>query len=85
MGLTIKDREAIALAEEVAELAGTSKTAAIVEALRRYREELTRARDAQSEARKREMMAILERAWAVTDKLAPFSDEDLYDEFGLPR
>ena len=83
MSLNIKNPEAVALAAEVAKLAGVSKTEAIRIALARLRDEL----QAKREERSRAVHDVLERAWAKLEgvQLRAFDDDDLYDEHGLPN
>jgi hypothetical protein len=73
----------VALAEEVARLAGVSKTEAIRLALERLRDELQTKR----EERSRAIHEVLERAWAKLEgvQLRKFGDDDLYDDHGLPK
>jgi antitoxin VapB len=64
MGLTIKNDETEQLAEEVAEMAGESKTQAIRQALRERRDRL--ALRVTPEARRRHLRRFLEReVWAA--------------------
>ena len=94
--LNIKDAEATRLARELAELTGESQTEAVRKALR---ERLERAkaerdtRDAQAAAEKRREF---EKTWAKIQKIQErikkrglidnmLSDDDLYDERGLPK
>ncbi len=85
MGMNIKNPEAHRLAKELAELTGTSVTAAVTEALR---QQLVRAR-----AEKRSG-SLAERLMEIGRETAPLfkepyrsidPDELLYDENGLPK
>jgi antitoxin VapB len=94
--LNIKDAEATRLARELAELTGESQTEAVRKALRERldREKAEReAHDARTEADKRREF---ERVWAKITKIQDrvrkrrlgenfLTEEDLYDENGLPK
>lgn len=80
MSLNIKNAETVALAEEVARLAGTTKTGAIRDALRLMRDRLAGERAAVPTARER-LSAIAGRVQAMPD-LKPFSVDDLYGPDG---
>jgi antitoxin VapB len=94
--LNIKDAEATRLARELAELTGESQTEAVRKALRERldREKAEReAHDARTEADKRREF---DRVWAKITKIQDrvrkrrlgqnyLTEEDLYDENGLPK
>ena len=94
--LNIKDAEASRLAHELAELTGESKTEAVRKALRDRleREKVERkALDAATAAEKRREFG---KVWAKIQKIQErvkkrglienmLTDDDLYDERGLPR
>jgi len=94
--LNIKDAEATRLARELAELTGESQTEAVRTALRERleREKAEReARDARAAGEKRREF---ERVWAEIQKIQErvrrrglsekmLTDDDLYDEHGLPK
>jgi antitoxin VapB len=77
--LNIKDPEVYRLARELAERRGTSMTAAVREALS---EALTPSA-AEREGLAERLMEIGRRSAAMPE---PFlTDDDLYDEWGLPK
>lgn len=77
--LNIKDPEVYRLAKELAERRHTSMTGVVRQALERALETERRA----SSDRVRRMMEIAERSAARPE---PFlTDDDLYDEMGLPK
>ncbi len=94
--LNIKDPEATRLARELAELTGESQTEVVRKALRERleREKAGReAHDARTEADKRREF---EKVWAKITKIQDrvrkrrlgqnyLTEEDLYDENGLPK
>jgi antitoxin VapB len=94
--LNIKDAEATRLARELAELTGESQTEAVRKALRQRieREKAERdSRDAQAAAKKQREF---EEAWKAIKKIQEevrrlglaenmLTDDDLYDEHGLPK
>ena len=85
MSLNIKNEETCALARELAELTGETKTGAITVALRERLEREKRERDA--EAAIEEMLAFGKR-FAARLGPGPSSVEHgdfLYDEQGLPK
>ena len=85
MSLNIKNEETCALAAELAELTGETKTGAITVALRERLEREKRTRD--KDVLLRDMRAIAGRCAALMGP-GPSSDEIgkfLYDERGLPR
>ena len=78
--LNIKDPRVHALATELAQRRGSTKTAAIRSALE---DALATEVSRQTRASLDDLMAIARRSAA---KPAPFlTDDDLYDEHGLPR
>jgi antitoxin VapB len=94
--LNIKDAEATRLARELADLTGESQTEAVRKALRERlkREKAERAaRDTRTAEQKRREF---ERMWAKIQKIQKevrrlglvenmLTDDDLYDENGLPK
>jgi antitoxin VapB len=94
--LNIKDAEATRLARELADLTGESQTEAVRRALRERleREHAERAaRDARTAEEKRREF---EKVWAKIRKIqkrvkkrrsgaGDFTEDDLYDENGLPK
>lgn len=77
--LNIKDPEVYRLATELARRRGTTMTGAVRDALREALERSGRSREGVAER----LMEIARRSAA---KDAPFlTDEDLYDERGLPK
>ena len=78
--MNIKDPEVHRMAKELAARRHTSATGAVREALA---EALARETPDEREARFQRILAISERSAA---RSAPFlTDDDLYDEMGLPR
>jgi antitoxin VapB len=94
--LNIKDAEATRLARELAELTGESQTEAVRKALRERldREKAEReSRDARTAGERRREF---EKVWAKIQKIQErvrrrgftenmLTDDDLYDEHGLPK
>lgn len=79
--MNIKSDEAYAIASELAELAGTSLTQAVLDALRARQKELSKAK---------KLAEIMEfcretRAMMSPELLALDVDDYLYDEYGLPK
>lgn len=81
MSLNIKNDETVALAEEVAKMAGLTKTGAIREALKLMRERLAKERAAVP-ARRDRLAAAAKRVQALP-ATGEASVDDLYDENGL--
>ena len=80
MSLNIKNAETVALAEEVARMAGTTKTGAIRDALKLLRDRLAAEHGGAPTTRDR-LAAAAARVRALPD-LKPFSEDDLYDVDG---
>ena len=85
MSLNIKNREAYALASELARLTGQSMTAVVIDALRIRQAQI--ARQQQKEARVQELMSIAKRCAAHIRQPAPAVQHGdmLYDEYGMPQ
>lgn len=87
MGLNIKNERVHALAREAAVMAGTTQTGAIEEALQRYLAEMGAERS--RERMRQQVTATLRRIHAsMTDEdreLLRTAEEEMYDEYGLPR
>jgi len=81
VSLNIKNDETVALAEEVAKMAGLTKTGAIRAALKLMRERLTREQAA-APGRRDRLAAAAERIQALP-ATGEVSVDDLYDENGL--
>lgn len=81
MSLNIKDPETDTLARELARLTGKSITEAVKEAIRR---DIARTDTTRVEARRRATKAIIDRVHALPLGDAPWTEDDLYDENGLP-
>lgn len=82
MALNIKNEEAERLVAEVAALTGTTKTQAIIDALK----DKIKAEQSKSNNRKAEALACIARASAIIKKTGPIDIDDfLYDERGLPK
>lgn len=81
--LNIKDPEVYALAQELARWRRTSMTAAIRQSLEESVTEARRSREGIADR----LMEIGRRSREKIDRLGivPLTDEDLYDERGLPR
>jgi antitoxin VapB len=81
--LNIKDPEVYRLAAELARRRGTSMTGAVRDALR----EAIEASQASREGMAERLLEIGRRARAEMDALGitPLTDDDLYDERGLPK
>lgn len=79
--LNIKSREAYELATEIAGRTGESLTQVVLEALRARQREVTKAE------RFERAMAICRdaRSRMTPEYLARDFDDELYDEFGLPK
>lgn len=89
MALNIRNPEADRLAERVASLAGETKTAAVVQALRERLERLERERAARYRAHQRlaDRLDEIARHSAQLPVLDPRPVDEIlgYDENGLPR
>lgn len=86
--LNIKDPEAHALAKKLAERRKTSMTKAVVDALRRDLDRTEAEERTKSLKRRRDLMAFLTEFWKThppTGKTLKEMDDEIYDEFGLPR
>jgi len=88
MGLNIKNERTHALVRQLAALTGESQTSAIEEAVRRRLEEV-RASGSASQSVVAEIAAIatdFQRGLTATQRTELLhSDEELYDDAGLPR
>jgi antitoxin VapB len=83
MSLNIKNEEAHRLARELAEATGESMTTAVTEALR---ERLAKVRQRNSDPEVERILAMGREIGALLgDKKDILTDDDLYDEFGLPK
>jgi hypothetical protein len=83
--LNIKDPKTTALVTELAEITGRSKTEAIRLAVEAA---LAREKARKDDARERklaEIAAIVERARALVRPEDILTDDDIYDENGLPK
>jgi antitoxin VapB len=79
--MNIKNAEAYEIASALAEKTGTSLTQVVLDALRAHKQEL------EKEDRFERAMAIIHdmRARLSPEFLARDFDDELYDEFGLPK
>jgi antitoxin VapB len=94
--LNIKDAETTAMVRELAELTGETQTQVVRKSVE---ERLSRERSARGEheaRRKEEKQREFERVWAEIQKIQEdvrkhmkpsdfLTDDDLYDEWGLPK
>ncbi len=94
--LNIKDAEATRLARELAELTGESQTEAVRTALRERLSRERAERGVQAARTAEESRRELERVWPEIQKIQEevrclgladdmLTDDDLYDEHGLPK
>jgi len=94
--LNIKDAEATRLARELADLTGESQTEAVRKALRERLEREQAERQSREIKTAEENSREFERMWAETERIhrrvaarrsgdRGLTDDDLYDEQGLPR
>jgi antitoxin VapB len=94
--LNIKDAEATRLVRELAELTGESQTEAVRKALRERLEREKADRAAKTARSEEETRREFERIWPEIQKIQAevrehmkptdfLTDDDLYDEFGLPK
>ncbi len=94
--LNIKDAEATRLARELAELTGESQTEAVRKALRERLEREKAERESLAARTAKEKRREFEKAWAKIQKIQEevrrlgladnmLTDDDLYDENGLPK
>lgn len=81
MSLNIKDPETDTLARELARITGKSITEAVKDAIRR---DLSRTDTTRREMRRRGTQAILDRLRANPLPVSGWTEDDLYDENGLP-
>ena len=82
--LNIKDRRTNEMVAELARLTGHSKTEVVREAVR---EKLT-ATKKERERRVGNLMAViheLHKELKTLGPIEPYSDDDYYDEYGLPK
>lgn len=82
--LHITNQETVALARRLAERTGESLTTAVTEALR---ERLERIDDLTPEERRRQILAIAAewRRHRTDTRTREEIDDDMYDEWGLPK
>lgn len=94
--LNIKDAETTRLVRELAELTGESQTEAVRTALRERLQREKAEREVRSSDRADEARREFERVWPKIQKIQAevrkhmkpsdfLTDDDLYDEWGLPR
>ncbi len=94
--LNIKDAEATRLARELAELTGESQTEAVRRALAERLDREKAERDAKTARTAEESRREFERVWPKIQKIQEsvrrrglsktvLTDDDLYDEHGLPK
>jgi antitoxin VapB len=94
--LNIKDAEATRLARELAELTGESQTEAVRKALRERLSREQAERGAQAARTAEESRREFEKVWPEIQKIQEevrrlgladnmLTDDDLYDEHGLPK
>jgi antitoxin VapB len=94
--LNIKDAEATRLARELAELTGESQTEAVRKALRERLEREKAEHESLAARTAKEKRREFEKAWAKIQKIQDevrrlgladnmLTDDDLYDENGLPK
>lgn len=86
MALNIRNPEADALATELAELTGETKTEAVTRALRERLERTRRVRAMRSRRRLADEIAEIALHCSSLPRLDPRSDEEIlgYDAHGLP-
>ena len=85
MALSIRDPETDRLARELAALTGETMTQAIKTAIEQRLKRERFGREAETEEKKRKVLAILERIWAMPVLDDRPADEILgYDENGVP-
>ena len=94
--LNIKDAEATRLARELAELTGESQTEVVRKALRERLDREKAEREACDTRTAKDKRREFERVWAKVQKIQEsvrrrglaknmLTDDDLYDERGLPK
>jgi antitoxin VapB len=94
--LNIKDPEATRLARELAELTGESQTEAVRKALRERLEREKAERESRHARSAEQKRREFEQVWAKIQKIQQrvrrrglsenmLTDDDLYDEHGLPK
>jgi hypothetical protein len=94
--LNIKDAEATRLARELAKMTGETQTEAVRKALRERLERETAERRSNETRTAEEKRREFEKVWAKIQKIQDrvrrrgfsktmLSDDDLYDEHGLPK
>jgi len=94
--LNIKDAEATRLARELAELTGETQTEAVRKALRERLEREKAERESLTVRTAKEKRREFEKAWAKIQKIQQevrrlglagnmLTDDDLYNENGLPK
>ena len=94
--LNIKDAEATRLARELADLTGESQTEAVRTALRERLERERAEREARAAQADDESRRRFEKIWPEIQKIQAkvrrhmkpsdfLTDDDLYDEWGMPR
>ena len=82
--LNIKDPQTIANVTELARLTGRSKTDVVREAVQDKLRAQTKARMRSREDLMALIREIQERA-RMLGPIAPYSDDEFYDEYGLPK
>ena len=94
--LNIKDAEATRLVRELVELTGETQTEAVRKALRQRLDREKAERESQAAGTTEEKLREFERMWTETQKINDrvtalrsgdhgLTEDDLYDENGLPK
>ncbi len=94
--LNIKDAETTRMVRELAELTGETQTEVVRKAVEERLQREKSEREERDERRKAEKRLEFERVWAEIEKIQDdvrrarlgencLSDDDLYDELGLPK
>lgn len=82
----IRDPETVRAIRELARRRGVPLTAAVASAVRNELARTTTLTEAQIEAKRRAGRQVLEEIWALPRTgEPPLTDDDLYDEYGLPK
>lgn len=81
----IRDPETVQAIRELARRRGVPLTAAVASAVKNELARSTTLSEVEVEAKRRAGQAVLERIWAYPITGAPLTDDDLYDEHGLPK
>jgi antitoxin VapB len=82
VSLNIKNEETHRLVRELAEATGETMTEAVTEAVR---ERLAKVRQRNSDVEVERILAMFREIGASLNKEEMLTDDDLYDEFGLPK